>query len=109
MKGVGRMATTKRLGQECQIFKVDFPPRTMKLTRPRPNRRRIGCLSKIDSSQIYLAWIFVVTRAVHAIIYIGFNHVPCRFATYAVSCITLGTMWARFALSLWHPLAHTAF
>jgi hypothetical protein len=50
-----------------------------------------------------------VTRAVHAIIYIGFNHVPCRFATYAVSCITLGTMWARFALSLWHPLALTAF
>lgn len=66
-------------------------------------------LRNIDRAQIYLAWIFVVTRAVHAIIYIGFNHVPCRFATYAESCITLGTMWARFALSLWHPLALTAF
>lgn len=51
-----------------------------------------------DRAQISLAWIYVASRAIHALIYIGFNYVPFRFATYSVSCITLGTMWARLAL-----------
>jgi hypothetical protein len=54
----------------------------------------------VDRAQINLAWIFVATRVLHTIIYIGFNYVPFRFATYAVSCITLGVMWMRFALSV---------
>lgn len=53
-----------------------------------------------DESQLSLAWIYVASRAIHAAIYILFNYVPFRFAVYAVSCITLATMWARFALSL---------
>jgi hypothetical protein len=53
----------------------------------------------VDASQVFLAWMYVVSRATHAIIYIGFNYVPFRFAVYAVSCITLGVMWVRFALS----------
>lgn len=51
-----------------------------------------------DRAQVSLAWIYVASRAIHAVIYIGFNYVPFRFASYAVSCITLGTMWARLAL-----------
>jgi hypothetical protein len=53
----------------------------------------------VDRTQIVLAWIYVAARLLHAIVYIGFNYVPLRFAIYAVSCITLGVMWARFALS----------
>lgn len=54
----------------------------------------------IDISQIRLAWMFVATRALHAIVYICFNYVPVRFAIYAVSCIVLGVIWARYALGL---------
>lgn len=53
-----------------------------------------------DALQLSLAWMYVASRAVHASIYILFNYVPFRFAVYAVSCITLAIMWARFALSL---------
>lgn len=54
----------------------------------------------VDRVQIFLAWIFVGTRVLHAVVYIGFNYVPYRFATYAVSCITLAVIWVRFALSV---------
>jgi hypothetical protein len=51
-----------------------------------------------DSAQIGLAWLFVLTRAVHALAYIGWNRVPYRFSAYFAGCITLGLIWARFAL-----------
>lgn len=52
----------------------------------------------VDRAQVNLAWTFVVARLIHSIIYIGFNYVPFRFATYAVSCMCLGMMWIRLAL-----------
>jgi len=52
---------------------------------------------RVDNVQLTLAWLFVATRAAHAIIYIAVNHVPSRFASYAGGCITLGVLWARFA------------
>jgi hypothetical protein len=57
-------------------------------------------LHSVDALQLSLAWMYVASRAIHAAIYILFNHVPFRFAVYAVSCITLAIMWARFALNL---------
>lgn len=49
-----------------------------------------------DNVQIALAWAFVAIRCVHAIIYMAVNWVPYRFATWASSCIILGTLWFRF-------------
>jgi hypothetical protein len=57
-------------------------------------------LHNVDASQVLLAWIYVASRTLHAVIHIGFNYVPFRFAVYAVSCITLAVMWARLALSV---------
>ena len=37
---------------------------------------------KFDSTQVALAWLFVLTRYVHAFIHIGFNFVPFRFAAF---------------------------
>ena len=48
-----------------------------------------------DSTQVTLAWMFGGSRLLHAIIYIGFNYVPLRFAMYTIGCITLGVMWIR--------------
>lgn len=52
---------------------------------------------RFDALQVALAWIFVATRWVHAVIYIAVNHVPARFIAFVCGVITLLAMWARFA------------
>jgi len=51
-----------------------------------------------DSVQVTLAWIFVALRAVHAAIYIVFNHLLARFASFALSSFALWEIWLRYAL-----------
>ncbi len=52
---------------------------------------------RVDEAQITLAWVYVGMRLVHAVVYIGWNYVPYRFAAWIASCLALGVMWARFA------------
>jgi len=52
---------------------------------------------KFDSTQVALAWVFVLTRCVHAFIHIGFNYVPLRFAAFLAGSVTLAVLWIRFA------------
>ncbi len=52
---------------------------------------------RFDAVQVSLAWLFALIRYAHAIIHIGFNYVPLRFAAFASGAITLGVLWARFA------------
>ena len=52
---------------------------------------------KFDGTQVVLAWVFVLTRAVHAFIHIGFNYVPLRFTAFMAGSLTLAVLWARFA------------
>ena len=53
-------------------------------------------LDKVDATQVALSWVFVVTRYVHAIIYVGFNYVPLRFAVFLSGFVALAAVWARF-------------
>ena len=53
---------------------------------------------KFDGIQVALAWVFVLTRYVHAFVYIGFNYVPLRLAAFLAGSVTLGVLWIRFAL-----------
>jgi hypothetical protein len=55
---------------------------------------------KFDGTQVAIAWVFVAMRAIHAIVHIGFNFVPYRFAAFIGGCIVLGVLWARFALQV---------
>ncbi|MGQ0698452.1 MAG: MAPEG family protein [Panacagrimonas sp.] len=50
-----------------------------------------------DAAQVQLAWVFVGLRALHALIYIGVNHVPSRLGAYVASGAALVVMWFRFA------------
>jgi hypothetical protein len=52
---------------------------------------------RFDGVQVALAWVFVLTRCVHAFIHIGFNYVPLRFAAFFMGSVTLGVLWIRFA------------
>lgn len=53
---------------------------------------------RIDAAQLQLAWLFVALRVVHAVVYLGWNHVPSRFAAWVAGCITLGAIWVRLVL-----------
>ena len=55
----------------------------------------------LDQAQLDIAWTYVVMRVIHATIYIGWNNVTYRFASWVASCITLGVLWVRFVMQSW--------
>jgi len=81
---------------------VERPARTYMNLLELPVLFYVVCLlmlatGRFDSVQVSLAWLFVITRYVHAFIYIGFNHVPLRFAAFLTGVLTLAVIWTRFA------------
>jgi hypothetical protein len=51
-----------------------------------------------DLSMIILAWLFVLTRAIHAAIHVGPNQVRWRTPAYALGFLILIIMWIRLLL-----------
>ena len=47
-----------------------------------------------------LAWLFVLSRLVHAYIHTGTNYISHRFNTFAVGVVVLLAMWAIFAVRI---------
>lgn len=83
--------------------RIERPARTFNNLMQVPTLFYVVCLLMLvtksaDEAQLTLAWTFVVLRAAHALIYIALNYVPFRFATWLAGCVTLGVLWARFAL-----------
>ena len=81
---------------------VERPTRTYMNLLELPVLFYVVCLlmlatGRFDSVQVSLAWLFVITRYVHAFIYIGFNHVPLRFTAFLAGVLTLAVIWTRFA------------
>jgi hypothetical protein len=81
---------------------VERPARTYMNLLELPVLFYVVCLlmlttGKFDPAQVSLAWVFVMTRYVHAFIYIAFNYVPLRFAAFLAGVLTLVVIWARFA------------
>lgn len=55
----------------------------------------------VDRAQLAYTWLFVALRALHAVVYIGWNSLPYRFGTWVMGLLTLAVIWARFALAAW--------
>jgi hypothetical protein len=49
---------------------------------------------------VQLAWAFVATRAVHALIQCTYNRVVHRFVAYALGALVLWAMWALLVAGL---------
>lgn len=47
-----------------------------------------------------LAWLFVLSRIVHAFVYVTSNHIGWRFGAFAFGALVLLAMWAMFALAI---------
>jgi hypothetical protein len=53
-----------------------------------------------DFLMVVLAWLFVLSRVIHAAIHIGPNKVRWRTPAFAFGCLTLMIMWAKLALQV---------
>lgn len=53
----------------------------------------------VDSVHIILAWIFVISRLVHAYIHTGSNLVRQRFSVFVIGITAVVIMWGYFTLS----------
>jgi hypothetical protein len=53
-----------------------------------------------DFPMIVLAWLFVLTRVIHAAIHVGPNKVRWRTPAYALGFLILVVMWVKLALQV---------
>lgn len=84
--------------------RIERPARAFNNLLQVPSLFYVACVlglltGQLDRVQYLLAWSFVGLRVVHACVYIGWNHLPSRFATWSAGCITLGVIWYRLAIS----------
>lgn len=49
---------------------------------------------------VVLAWVYVITRLVHAFVHTGSNEVDKRFFAMLASAVVLGAMWVIFAVRI---------
>ncbi len=101
-RGAASVGYYQAYGGDAPPEWVERPARTFMNLLEVPVLFYVACIlmlqtEKWDSTQAALAWLFVGTRFVHAFVYIGFNFVPLRLATYLMGCITLAVIWCRFA------------
>lgn len=83
---------------------IERPARTFNNLLQVPTLFYVVCVLGIvtgatDAAQVGLAWFYVGARVVHSIVYIGWNYVPARFGCWFASCVVLGVMWWRFAVT----------
>jgi hypothetical protein len=53
-----------------------------------------------DGLAVALAWGYVVLRAIHSLIHLGYNHVMHRFAVFAASNCVVAALWLKLLLAL---------
>ena len=52
---------------------------------------------RVDATFLVLAWGFVLMRAVHSFVHVGYNRVMHRFVAYLVGALLLWAAWLRLA------------
>lgn len=53
----------------------------------------LGMLLHEGTAFLWLSWLYVVTRAVHAFIHMGYNNIVHRMIAYFLSWVALSAMW----------------
>jgi hypothetical protein len=84
---------------------IERPARTFMNLLEVPVLFYVACLLMLatghcDPAHVLLAQAFVALRLVHALVYMGWNHVPARFGTWVAGCITLAVIWVRLGAQL---------
>ncbi|PZQ79652.1 MAG: hypothetical protein DI549_19550 [Ancylobacter novellus] len=53
-----------------------------------------------DGLFVLLAWLFVLSRIVHALVHVTTNEIRLRFPAFMVGVLVLLVMWVQFALGI---------
>jgi hypothetical protein len=97
--------------KDIALSKENWPDQAKKISNSYHNQFELPVLfyvlvafamitRKFDLIFVVLAWVFVISRLVHAYIHTTSNHVPRRFMAYVVGLVVLVILWVYFAIRL---------
>ncbi|HEX2652573.1 MAG TPA: MAPEG family protein [Xanthobacteraceae bacterium] len=103
---------------EIALGQLNWPPKVQQVTNAYINQLQLPVLfylvvvltyivHQFDFLQLVLAWVFVLSRIVHAAIHTTSNYVLRRFQMFVFGGIVLLLMWIAFALRLYLGLVVT--
>jgi hypothetical protein len=96
---------------DVALGQLNWPPRVQQISNSYHSQFQLPVLfyvltllaivmHKADLLFVVLAWVFVLSRIVHAYIHTTSNFVPRRFNAFAVGVFVLLTMWIIFAVRI---------
>jgi len=96
---------------DIALGQLNWPPRVQQISNSYHSQFQLPVLfyvltglaivtHKADLLFIVLAWLFVLSRLLHAYIHTGTNYIPHRFRAFAAGVFILLAMWAIFALRI---------
>ena len=111
---LGRVAAVKRGDVDARFYKTHQsdqgePRKAAQHTRhfinlfESPVLFYAGCISAMVVGQgtgiiVWLAWAYVICRALHAFVHLGSNSIPPRMAIYGASWIVLLAIWGMLVV-----------
>jgi hypothetical protein len=107
----GAIRSGKAKMKDIALGQPNWPPRAIQIANSYNSQFQIPVLFYLltvlaivtrhaDVLFVVLAWIFVITRLVHAYIHTGTNYVPHRFYAFAAGTIVLLIRWIIFAVRI---------
>ena len=57
-------------------------------------------IDAVSTTVLYLAWAFVISRAIHAYIHMSSNFVPARFSVFTIGFLIMVAMFVFAAIAL---------
>lgn len=107
----GRAIREKTVGREAVYDDTVFPPQARQAANNFRNQFEVPVLfyvltalalftRKADIVFVVLAWVFVLSRVVHAYVHCTSNDIRLRFPAYAVGVVALLLMWVLYAAAI---------
>ncbi|WP_029006352.1 MAPEG family protein [Azorhizobium doebereinerae] len=113
LTGARRMRPIRErtVGPEAALDDSCFPPPARQAANNLRNQFEVPVLfyvltvlvlltRKADLVFVILAWVFVLSRIVHACVHCTSNDVRLRFSAYGVGALVLLVMWVLYALAI---------
>jgi hypothetical protein len=108
---IGALRRREARTSEIALGQPNWPPRALQASNAFNNLFQLPLLfyvlvvlalmmHKADFIFVLLSWLFVLSRIIHACIFVTTNTVNHRFAVYVVGLIALIIMWAKFAIDI---------
>lgn len=105
------LRTGKTRWQDISLRESNWPKQAMQNSYAFSNQFELPVLfymltilalftKQADLLFVVMAWIFVVSRIVHAYIHVTSNYVPMRGLSFAVGCFTLFIMWVIYIVRI---------